>query len=176
MFNKALDIAMKEGCRILLEKFGLYFVKLHHRKKLCTDAFGSKPTTDDIFDHFETCSGVSCGDKLLGDEIKLPTSGSFVKTFNQLSDLFDQIHSTLIKSLDGKVLVPDDLSAAEKRFYVRFLLAHGEEVAIFAFGDCRAPRKNEICFPPFKAKPITFERLKVIIKQKDKTNKRKREL
>ncbi len=127
MHHKSLDMAIRAGCRSFLENYGLSFVKRHNKSKLCTHVFGIKPTTADIFSHFEWCRKVTSGDKLLGDElsevldikdIKLPTSGSFATIFNSLSA---RIHNaSLIKDSNCKILVPDDLSTVEKRFYIRF--------------------------------------------------------
>ena len=109
----------------------------------------------DVFKHFEECPGVTNGDRLLGDEIstkletighRFPTSGSFREIYSTLSS---EIHNAdILKNDNGSVIVPFDLPHAQKRFWIRFLIARGESVIIQgANGLFRLPKPHEINTP-----------------------------
>ena len=57
----------------------------------------------------------------------MPSAGSFANVFKELSD---NIHSSVVRTREGRVLIPDYISKVEKRFLIKFLICIGEEPAI----------------------------------------------
>jgi len=85
--------------------------------------------------------------ELLDRSIKLPTKGSFAKVYSALSD---KIHQSGLAKSGDKVLVPDTLSAFEKRFLIRYIYAAiGDEVLVATGATLREPAKNEIETPSY---------------------------
>ena len=109
-----------------------------------------------VFAHFERCPCATRDEKLImGDnlssvlrqrQIKLPSKGIFKDLFEEFSE---DIHRfNVLKTDFGKVIVPHDLPAAEKRFYIRFLMASNEEVVICGVNGFRPPEEAEVVTPP----------------------------
>lgn len=151
-------MAAYTSCRSVLETFGKSFVKTHRKKcnkHVCKVELSAETTMTDVFKHFEVCKVVAVGDRLLGDDasdvlvqraVQLPSAGNFAALYSLLSE---GIHTALLlRDSDGRVIVPYDLPAPEKRFLVRFFLSRQDDVVIHDVdGSFRAPRLNEISTP-----------------------------
>ena len=91
--------------------------------------------------------GDELSQELLDRNIKLPTKGSFAKVYSALSE---KIHQSGLANSGDKVLVPDTLSAFEKRFLIRYIYAAiGDEVLVATGATIREPATNEIETPSF---------------------------
>jgi hypothetical protein len=75
------------------------------------------------------------------------------------STLSQRIHTaSIVKDDDGRVIVPFDLPPATKRFFIRFLIASGEEAIILKANGClRKPHDHEI-FTPESSPPSSEEK------------------
>ncbi len=78
--------------------------------------------------------------------------------------------TVLYSVLDGRVLVPGDMLSAEKRFFIKLLLAEGREVAIVdRNGTLRVPHFDEIVTPPDT--PPDVPRVGVVRKRDNQSKK-----
>ena len=76
----------------------------------------------------------------------MPSEGTFKALYQEFSENIHRSH--FLKTDSGAVIVPHDLPAAEKRLYIRFLLASNEDVVICGVNGFRSPEKAEIETPP----------------------------
>lgn len=159
-----MNLAAHSSCRHLLEQFAKEFVAKHDYYNVsacCNEVLTIDNTQSSIFRHFEVCQGVaSDSSALLGDEltealknldIKPPSSGSFLKVYQLLSN---SIHgSSWFRDSAGEVIVPFDLDDPAKRFLIRFLRANGLSVVVADVnGTVREPFPEEIETPEKRQK------------------------
>lgn len=160
--RRVMVLATNASCRSLLEEFAEDFKRQHSTaqyKKKCAYSTSGVSTTA-LFKHFEECSAVTQDNKLLGDALsnklrkrdpnfRLPSSGSFAAIYQHMSS---QVHSSanLIRNRVGDVVVPCDLPSAEKRFWIRFLIAMGHSVVVYddMLEKTRPPLDEEQQTPP----------------------------
>ena len=156
----ACRVASIASCRCVLEKFTALYLEKHNRIGFrCPETLRADISTSELLRHFEVCSGVSNSNtEILGRElskslndkrISLPSAGRLVDVFKTLSE---RLHQTQwLRSREGKVVVVYDMPNEQKRLFIRYLLACGEDVVILGDdGALREPTDDETSTPPKK--------------------------
>jgi hypothetical protein len=165
--SRAIIIGSTLCCRSYIEKFAQFFVEEHDAKSFCPRKFDRFSSTTSILQHFEECLGVTLDtNKRMGDTIsnklesqgiRLPSDGSFLGIFKELSEKVH--HYDVLQTNTGKAVVPVSLPIVSKRFMTRYIKYKGYDIVICEEdGNLREPLEEEITTPPKKMRPSSISK------------------